>query len=299
MKLKRRWRRIQFHLLRCLARRLASGGPERLRVHGERAGLWHYRLAVARRRRLSRHLAEALTLPVDQAAVLLREAYRINDRAILEILAMYSGGLNPQQLTELVSLSGLEQLDRALAQGRGVVLLGLHMGNGVAMAAALGLRGYPVSVIYREAGKIPPDFFRDGIRSLGMDAISADPAPAGLRQMLRALKSGRILFILMDQANKRGGEPVRFLGKDQHMPPGPAELARRTGAPIVPALLEGVDAQWHFQLAEPLVLDAGQSLADSVGILIQVMQDHIQKRPQWWTWHQRRWARYDFPRSLA
>lgn len=297
MKLRRRFRRLGFHLLRILSGILGRGGMARLRRTGHALGHWHYRLTPLRRRGLGRQIARAMNIPANdkQINAWLAEAYRVNDRAILEILAMYSGAVTVEDIDSAVETSDLNHLDRALEGGRGVILLGMHMGNGVAMATHLAQRGYPLAVIYRESNKIPPHFFRDGIGTLGLQAIPAVPSSVGVRQMLKALKENRVLFILMDQASKKGGVDASFLGKTIQMPPGPAQLARRTGAAVVPALLEGVEPRWYFRMGSPETLDAGQSLESAVEKLTSIMQNHIEKQPQWWTWHQRRWSRYAFP----
>lgn len=294
MKLQRRYRRGLFHFFRLIARLLGRGGMPALRDRGHRFGLLHYRLKPGKRRQLQAQIQRALAVSPDEAAALLREAYRINDRAILEILAMYTRTVTATEVAAACQVDGLEHLDEALAEGRGVVMLGMHMGNGVAMATHLAERGYPIAVIYRESGKIPTGFFRDGICGLGMEAIPAVPAATGVRRMLKALKENRILFILMDQATKQAGVTACFLGKSLNMPPGPAELARRTGARVVPALLTGVEPLWQFQLGRPVKLAAQDSLETTVQNLTEIMQSHIEKRPQWWTWHQRRWWRYPF-----
>ena len=294
--MRRALRRLGFHLLRWLACALALAGPAMLRRGGTAFGTLHYLLGGGKRRRLLRQMARVLaeTSDPEWLRAQLLTAYRVNDRAILEILAAYSGALQPEQVAALCQLEQTETLDQALSDGKGVVLLGMHMGNGVAMAIALAARGYPVSVVYRESNKITPAFFRDGLRRQGIDAVGATPPAAGFRGMVKALRNNRILFILMDQASKRGGVPVRFLGKDQDMPPGPAELARRTGAPVIPALLDQVDEQWHFRFAAPMTLQRDRALTEEVKILADVMETHILRHPQWWTWHQRRWQRHPF-----
>lgn len=296
MKWRRIYRRAGFHLLRGLSRLLALGGPDWLRGAGQAFGTAHYRLGRTRRQAL---LKQMQILFPDQAragglASVLREAYRVNDRAILEIMAAYGGGLSPAITASLCRVEALAHLDQALSRQRGVVLLGMHMGNGVALAIHLAQQGYPVSVVYRESNKISPDFFRDGIRRQGLAAIGAKPAAAGFRRMLKALQGNGILFILMDQASKQTGVPTDFLGKRLQMPPGPAELARRTGAAVVPALLEAVGDQWHFRLDQPISLDRTRPLEQDVKILVECMESHIRARPQWWTWHQRRWWRHPF-----
>lgn len=296
MKLKRRFRRIGFHLLRLFARQVGRGGMQRLRRVGQACGDWHHRLTPRTRRALGFQIQQALHQhpQIAQASAWLREAYRINDRAVLELLAMYSGSVSLDDISAACTITDLDHLDQALARGKGVVMLGMHMGNGVAMAVHLARRGYPMAVIYREAGKIEPGFFRDGLSSLELEAIPAAPASVGVRRMLKILKDNRILFILMDQAVRDGGVPAQFLGKQMSMPPGPAELARRTGAAVVPALLEGVDPCWHFRMGQPVWLSPAQPLEANVQNLTGIMQNHIEKRPQWWTWHQRRWSRYPF-----
>ncbi|TVQ33752.1 MAG: hypothetical protein EA370_11510 [Wenzhouxiangella sp.] len=294
MKWRRGYRRGIFHGLKLTARLLGRGGMAALRDRGHRMGLWHHRMTPGKRHRLEAQIARALDLSGERSASLLREAYRVNDRAILEILAMYTGTVNKADVAQACEVDGLDHLDQALARNRGVVMLGMHMGNGVAMATHLASLGYPMAVIYRESGKIPTDFFRDGIRSMGLEAIPAVPAAVGVRRMLKALKENRVLFILMDQATKQGGIPARFMGKNLNMPPGPVELARRTGAAVVPALLTGVEPRWRFRLDPAVQVDPELELSENVGFLTEIMQRHIESEPQWWTWHQRRWARHPF-----
>lgn len=289
-------RRTGFHALRLGTRLLALGGMPAVRRGGEWFGAWHYRFGGRKRRAL---LDQIVRLPApqlsdQQARQMLREAYRVNDRAILEIIAAYSGAVSPEDLAKAVRLRGLERLEQARAAGRGVVLLGMHSGNGVALAVHLGQLGYPVHVVYRESNKISPNFFRDGIRRQGLNAIPALPPATGVRQMLGALRAGEILFILMDQASKRGGVAVSFLGKRLHLPPGPVELARRTGAPIIPAVLDAVDEQWQFRLDPAIHLDRSRELELEVKIVGDLMQRLIIAQPQWWSWHQRRWWRHPF-----
>lgn len=297
MKHRRLLRRSGFHLLRLTARLTALGGMPSVSRWGERCGRWHYRLGGRKRRNLLLQLDQVLAERPDAAGnteQVLREAYRINDRAILEIIAAYSGAVSPADFAAGVKLEGVEILEQALAKGCGVVLLGMHSGNGVALAVHLARRGYPVHVVYRESNKISRHFFRDGIQRQGLNAIPALPAAVGVRRMLGALKSGEVLFILMDQGSKHGGVPVRFLGKELSLPPGPVELARRTGAPIIPVILGRVDSHWHFRLDSPLLMDRARELGQEVKIIADLMQRAILADPQFWSWHQRRWWRHPF-----
>jgi KDO2-lipid IV(A) lauroyltransferase len=299
MKFKQRRRRIGFYALSALAARRADRGMAAVAATGERLGVWHHRLAVAMRRRLRHQLAHLFEYSADdpRLAAWLAEAYRINDRAIFEILAMYSGRASIDDVAAHCRINGLPVLDQALAEGRGVVLLGWHMGNGVAMATRLAHLGYPVAVVFRESAKIRPDFYPNGLKHMGLEAIGATPAAAGFRRMLKALKANRILFILMDQGISQG-VPTRFLKKRVPMPPGPAELARRTDCALITAGLSAVEPTWTFDLHREAALNADEPLEASVAKLSAIMENQIRERPEWWTWHQRRWPKYPFDESL-
>jgi len=295
MKLKRIRRRLGFHLLRSLAAWRASGGMRAVADAGERLGRWHYRLAQKQRIDLEHQLVKLFELPADDQRPTrwLKTSYRLNDRAILEILAMYSGRTSIAEVAAHCDLDRLPVLDQALEENQGVVLLGWHMGNGVAMATRLAHLGYPVSVVYRESNKIQPDFYRNGLTLMGLDAIGAQPPATGFRRMLKALKDNRIIYILMDQGIKHGVDTA-FLGKRVPMPPGPAELVRRTGCALLSAPLINVEPRWRFGFERLETLNPAEPLETSIEKLSSIMETQILESPEWWTWHQRRWPRYPF-----
>ena len=52
--------------------------------------------------------------------------------------------------------------------------------------------------------------------------------------VLRALRRGEVVGLLVDQDTRVPGTFVRFFNHPAHTPVGPAVIAGRTGAPIVP-----------------------------------------------------------------
>ncbi len=55
--------------------------------------------------------------------------------------------------------------------------------------------------------------------------------------LLDRVRGGRLVCLLADRDMSRSGVEVELCGHPARMPRGPAELARRTGAPLVPATL--------------------------------------------------------------
>ena len=102
-------------------------------------------------------------------------------------------------------------------------------------------------------------------------------------------------FIAIDQINRQGGIPTRFLGKQVNMPPGAATLARKYDVPVFPVLLDAAEPRWTFRISEAIQLPEGDSTEEDVAKLADIVDCHIRAHPELWSWHQRRWLRYPFP----
>ena len=255
-----------------------------------------YGLSWRVRRRCARDLALLLGRPAGDPSVRgqLRQAYRVNTIAVLEVLAMFDRRLDDKVLNAASETEGLERLRAALDAGRGAILLGAHMGNGALLTARLARAGWPISVVYRQARMMSGGFFERGLSLYGIEGI---PANAGLRayvQMLDALKRGRVLFVIMDQGAKaaQDGIVLRFLGKEMPMSAGPAQLARQSGAPVLPLLTTAAEPVWKFTIGAPVARVPGASLESEVGQLARVTEQNILRYPQLWSWHHRRWRKF-------
>jgi len=296
LRLQRCGRRLAFLGLRTLVR--ATGF-----AHARTAGSWlgelRFRLAGGQRRRLLADMAHALGRSPDDPLLpaLLREAYRVNDGAVLEILAMFDRRQDEAELAARCELDGLDHLRTALAEGRGVILLASHMGNAALAATRLAQAGWPVSVVYKESRMMSAGFLQRGLEHYGIQGILANAGIRAYGQMLTALKQGRIVFMMLDQGTKQAqdGMVLRFLGKDAPMPAGPAQLARTARAPVLPLATTAAFPIWRFTIEPPQRLGQASLQAD-VECLVGLTERHVLQRPQLWSWHQRRWRK--LPRAL-
>src|SRR5688572_6759175 len=155
--LRRTRRRLTFLLLQTLMR---MAGFARARRLGAVAGDLQWWFGGGERRRMVREVAHALGLASDDphAAEKLREAYRVNDAAVFEILAMFDRPIDERTLLASCEIDGLEHLHGALAGGRGAIVLAAHMGNAALLAMRLAHAGLPVSVVYKHARMMSADF---------------------------------------------------------------------------------------------------------------------------------------------
>ena len=277
---------------RTLVRWLGFRGMRRL---GALFGALQYRFGGADRRRCLRDLAQLQSLPPGDPLVerQLREAYRVNTVAVLEVMAMFDRKLDAATLASQCRIDGLERLEVA-RHGQGVLLLATHSGNALLFAAQLASAGWPVTVVYRRARMMSDDFFVQGLAKYGIDGVLANEGLKAYAKMLDAVRHGRIVFATMDQGVKlaKDGVPVRFLGKDMPMPGGVAQLARATRAPVFPVATMAADPVWHFAVEPQVSLKPYGTLEKDLEALLRPAERQVLERPQLWSWHHRRWRKF-------
>jgi KDO2-lipid IV(A) lauroyltransferase len=293
--LRRGRRRLSFLAMRSLVR---ATGFARARRLGQLIGDLQFCLAWRDRQRQARDMALVLgQLPDDPSVrALLREAYRVNTAAVLEVLAMFDRHQDERMLASQCEIEGLRQLQAALAGGRGAILLGAHMGNEALLVVRLACSGWPVSVVYRQSRMMSAGFFDRGLALYGIEGILANEGFRAYVRMVDALRRGRIVFLTMDQGTKfvQDGIVMRFLGKEMPMPAGPAQLARLSGAPVLPVVTTASDPVWRFAIDAPVPRTAGATLASDVEELARVTERQVLQYPHLWSWHHRRWCKYPF-----
>lgn len=117
-------------------------------------------------------------------------------RLVEEFLFILYHPRGEELLRERVQVKGLEGLEAALNKGKGVVLLGLHMGNFPWAIARLALE-VPLCVVLRELeGKLAWRLLREGLERAGISWV----APRGSLLKVRSLlKEGKAVLYLVDQ----------------------------------------------------------------------------------------------------
>jgi len=291
--LRRTRRRIASSLAIGLSGLASRGGPPRIRRTGRLIGALHYWLTWPFNRRLRRDIVRVLAISRRAAGAVLRQAFLNNDRAVFETIALAHPDCDPDALIDTIRVEDKARVEEAAEGGRGAILLGMHMGNGILMAARLARAGLPVHVVFRDPRRLPPGLLGRSLERAGCVPVPLDREnpTRSFRRMLKILSSGGMLYVLMDQANKGEGAARRFLGKTVRMPSGIPSLAVRTGAPVFPIHAETASPEWRFRVHPPLVADSPDAMLDA---MLASMQDQIILHPGLWAWHHRRWKRYHF-----
>ncbi|MGH8515999.1 MAG: lysophospholipid acyltransferase family protein [Panacagrimonas sp.] len=293
LRLRRAIKRVTFLCVRALVR---AGGFWRAGALGRALGELQYRASGSAAARYRRDMAHALGRPSDdaQTARELREAWRINTGAVLEILSMFDRRVDPARLAENCRIEGIEHLEAASRAGRGVLLLGAHMGNGALIPVCLAASGWPVSVVYKQSRMMSAGFFQHGLAEYGIEPIMANEGMKAYARMLGALRKGRVVFIMADQGTKTSNDGIvlRFLGKDMPMPAGPAQLARHSHAPVLPFETIAAEPTWHFRIHPPMERAPGSTLEDDAAAMLRTLEAMVLRHPALWSWSHRRWRLY-------
>jgi KDO2-lipid IV(A) lauroyltransferase len=126
----------------------------------------------------------------------------------------------------------------AYAQGRGVVVPLPHLANWDWAGAWACATGMPLTTV---AERLRPERLYDEFvayrRTLGMTILPLTGGEAALPRLEAWLHGGGLVCLLADRDLSRTGVEVQLCGAPARMPRGPALLARRTGAPLVPVTL--------------------------------------------------------------
>ncbi|MFT3808164.1 lipid A biosynthesis lauroyl acyltransferase [Arenimonas sp.] len=186
---------------------------------------------------------------------LVGEILRATGRNLLETLRVWTHkrGAN---LRLVRAVHGVELLDRALADGRGLIVSAPHYGNWELLIQYLASRA-PFSLVYRVPEKAAGDVFLRLAR--GGPNVRLVPAETNaMRPLWKALKEGGMVGITPDQQPKfGGGEFAPFFGRQALTLSLIPRLAERSGAPVVFAWAEPVPGGFdiRFEQADPRIAD--------------------------------------------
>ena len=220
-----------------------------------------------------------------------REYYR--NHYVDHLLIFIFPKFGMREMEKLVEIEGLEYLDEALQSGKGAVLVHGHFGPVHLPLVVLARLGYPMKQI-----GLPSD---EGLSWVGRNVafrlrlkyearIPAEiiKADGFLRSAFRWLNSNGIIMITGDGSGteKRVGrhEIFGFFGHRVYFPLGPAILASKTEAAILPLfIVPGESKQYRIIIERPLnSMSAGdEKLRDVTGQFIKRLEYYVSRFPGW------------------
>lgn len=279
-----------YFLLRSLSKFSSWMGPRGWKCWGTVFGtlLWWF-LPSQRRTVLLDNIRIALKMNEKATRQLARENCCNMGILILEALAMPK--LNKDNVREWFQIEGEEYLQEALSEGRGIIFATAHLGNWEWLGAALGLLGYPiVAVMTPQHNQAVNNFIMELRSGAGMILNMR----ADVRDMVRHLKAGHMVGLLIDQYAPQSTIELEFFWRKTRCQPGAAVLGRMQKAPIVPGFIHRrPDGKHQIKFYPVMHIDETQEKNEAqVAItetLIRITENEIRLHPAEWFWLHDRW----------
>jgi KDO2-lipid IV(A) lauroyltransferase len=189
--------------------------------------------------------------------------------------------------------SGYEHLVRGMAAGKGVIMALPHIGSWEWGGAWLALQGYPMTSVAEPLR--PPalyDWFVAQREAMGLTIVPLGGDAS--RVLLRTLRAGKLVGLLCDRDIVGNGIDVEFFGERTTMPGGPAMLALRTEAVILPtAVYSGPGRDHTAVIMAPVLAERTGPLRQDVARVTQRIADDleqlIRRAPDQWHLFQPNW----------
>lgn len=197
-------------------------------------------------------------------------------------------------LPALMRTVGLEHYLAARDRGRGVLVLTAHLGAWELSSFGHSLAGYPMKFIVRPLDNGRINALVNRYRGLhGNQPIDKFDSARGL---LRAMAAGETVGVLLDQnSSPPQGVFVPFFGRSACTAAGPAKIAVRTGASVVPGFTvwEAAEQRYvlYFEPALELIQtgDEARDVAANTAAYTAVIERWVRRYPDQWLWVHRRW----------
>lgn len=191
-------------------------------------------------------------------------------------------------------VEGIEKIIAARDAGAGMIYALPHMGNWEAAAPVAISYGIPVVAV---AEVLPnrriTDWFTEVREAFGIEVVLATGRVEVMRKLEEAIAQNKAVALLSDRDLKGKGVEVEFFGEKTTLPPGPAALALRTGAPLFPVGCYFRDGGYHVVVHDALPVPEQGSRTDKVVVLTQMLatelESIISQAPNQWHLVQPNW----------
>ncbi len=197
-------------------------------------------------------------------------------------------------IEQYVTTKNLHHLEAALDSKKGFLLLTGHFGNWELMGAWGGQQGHKLHVVSTALSNPKLNkLIVDNRKRAGCINIERGNAT---KKIIKALKEGHPVAMLIDQDTRTKGVFVDFFGKKAHTPIGLAALAGMMNVPIITMAMHiKKDLSYEIESFPPLYYeDTGNKVADITALTqkcTDLFEKIIRRHPEQWAWMHRRWKK--------
>jgi KDO2-lipid IV(A) lauroyltransferase len=201
--------------------------------------------------------------------------------------------LKMDTMPDWVVTEGMEHVEEAYRQGRGMITFTAHMGCWELMAVYITHRYPRVAMVVRPLDNPKLNTLVTQVRASGGGGVI--DSHRVLKDGMRHLRSNGVLGVLIDQNFYKGGVFVDFFGRPAATTTLVPLLARRTGCAVLPFHNVWRDGKVYIRCEAPVQLsvdeDPARAIAQDTQMLTSIVERWVREDPSQWLWLHNRWKR--------
>lgn len=203
--------------------------------------------------------------------------------------------LTPRFLKTKVVFHGIENYENARAQGKGVLFLSLHLGNGDLAVALMSMAGMPIHVISKKFKVKWLNDFWFGVREeRGTRFIDPHGSKTAFDILKATSRNEGVVFVIDQFMGKPYGIETHFFGRKTGTAYGLALFALKTKAPVVPvSTYQDREGLTHIVFGSDVGIVHNENrdlqLKEMTENYNLVLENLIKEHPDQWMWVHRRW----------
>jgi KDO2-lipid IV(A) lauroyltransferase len=261
--------------------------PEKTRYKiAEKIGIIGYHLIKKRRMIALANLKLAFPEKTDEERIeLAKKNYKVLTKAYLSSLWIMDFIFDETK----VNVENYHILDEAVAENKGLIIAGMHMGNVEAFLKIT--EKYRVSdVVKAQRNPHIDEYITKNRAQFNFNMIKKSKSTP--RELLKVIKNKEVLGLFSDHRDK--GTTVNFFGRDTIAPTGAVHFALKFKVPLVFGYsILNEDNTNTVKIIKRIELIETGNLKDDVKVntqnLIYLMEEAIKEYPEQWMWFHDRW----------
>ena len=244
--------------------------------------------------KMAGNISSALGVSERAARKIVRENLTMNICNNLELMTYPR--ITRDKVDDIAVFENLDLLDRALEKEKGVVMLTAHLGTKQLLQITLGVCGYPVNQIHYHMGREELTFIQKNVAQRQRKKIESKipirfiPAKSFMRPVIQCLRDNQILLMAGDGIGLKDHMdnsylPFEIFGKSMRFPVGPATVALKTGASLLPAFAIRQKKGHKIVFLPPLTVT--KDINEVTAAFVNCLEGYIRQYPgQWEYWEE-------------
>ena len=195
------------------------------------------------------------------------------------------------KLKKFISIEGLEHLENIKKNKKKVVFVSGHFNNFELMAMQIENFGIECAALYRPLNNPFLNDLMEKIRTRDICKIQIRKGRAGTREILKNLKQGKSIALMIDQ-RVREGEKINFFNSLASTTTIPAQLIKKYNCEVVPIYIERYKNNFFkMYVSQPIKINKTKSIKEITLFLNNVLEKMILKNIDQWIWSHDRWKK--------